>query len=264
MKKTYATLNLIVTLAMIGINYYSSVVGINGNTVGELSAEYNNLFTPAGYAFSIWGFIFLLLLFHAYYQIKKAFWDTEHSDFLLEMGPWLIIANLANASWVIAWSMELTGLSVFLMLTLLFSLTKLILNLNMERWDAPFKVIRWIWWPIVFYAGWIGVATIANIAAYLAKLEWQWLFSEETWTMIMISVAVALNLFMLIMRSMREFAAVGVWALLAIAVRHWDVYPSLQWTALSGVVILVIAMNIHAFIHWNTNPLKKMLDRRKA
>jgi hypothetical protein len=150
------------------------------------------------------------------------------------------------------------------MLTILIALTKLIINLNMERWDAPFKVIRWIWWPIVSYAGWIAVATIANIAAYLAKIEWQWLFSEETWAIIMILVATALNLFMLITRSMREFVVIGVWAIFAIAVRHWGEIASLQWTAIASVIVLIIAMNIHAYINWDTNPLNKMLQKRKS
>jgi hypothetical protein len=264
MKKTYATINLIIVIAMIAVNYYSSIVGINGNTMGKLSAKYYNLFTPAGYAFSIWGLIFIGQLFHAYYQIKKAFWDTKHNDFLSDIGPWLIITNLANIAWIFVWLNEWTGASVLVMLTILFALTKLIINLNMERWDAPFKVIRWIWWPIVGYAGWIAVATIANIAAYLAKIEWQWLFSEETWAIIMIIVATALNLFMLITRSMREFVVIGVWAIFAIAVRHWGEIASLQWTAVASVIVLIIAMNIHAYINWDTNPLNKMLQKRKS
>ena len=47
----------------------------------------------------------------------------------------------------------------------------------------------WVWWPISLYSGWIAVAAIANVAAYLSKIGWQALFSEVTWTVIMIVVA---------------------------------------------------------------------------
>ncbi|HAJ82648.1 MAG TPA: hypothetical protein DCO64_09405, partial [Zunongwangia profunda] len=61
--------------------------------------------------------------------------------------------------WVIVWLYEYTGLSIFLMLLILFSLIKIILNTNMERWDAPLKIIAFSWWPICLYSGWIAVAT---------------------------------------------------------------------------------------------------------
>ncbi|MEX2597389.1 MAG: tryptophan-rich sensory protein [Salibacteraceae bacterium] len=262
MKKAYALLNALVTVLMIIWNYYTSVYGFNGNNVGSLSEEYNNLFTPAGYAFSIWGIIFLGLLFHAFYQLKKAFWSQQHNQFLTQIGPWLIIANLGNILWVYLWLMEYTGWSVVAMVVILFSLTKTMVNLNMERWDAPFKVIRWIWWPIVIYAGWIGVASIANVSAYLAKIGWSNWFSEETWTIIMIFAATALNLFMLFNRSMREYAAVGVWALSAIAVRHWGELPSIQWAAVSCIAILFIAMSWHAAKNWDTNPINKAIKNK--
>ncbi|MEL6135648.1 MAG: tryptophan-rich sensory protein, partial [Bacteroidota bacterium] len=72
-KKVLSILNLLMTLTFIGWNALSSSAGINGNTVGSLSAAYFNLFTPAGYAFSIWGIIFLTQLGLAGYLIYKAF-----------------------------------------------------------------------------------------------------------------------------------------------------------------------------------------------
>jgi hypothetical protein len=146
------------------------------------------------------------------------------------------------------------------MIVILISLIMVILRLNMERWDAPLSLIAWVWWPICIYSGWIAVATIANVEAYLSKIEWQLLFSEITWTAIMILLATGVNLFMIITRNMREFAVVGAWALVAIAVRHWDRIPLLQWTALSCAVILVIAVAIHGYRNRATNPLAKLRE----
>ncbi|WP_323756062.1 hypothetical protein [Roseivirga sp.] len=261
MKKTYAILNTLVIFAIIFWNYWSNTAGINGNTVGGLSAEYVNLFTPAGYAFSIWGIIFIGLIVLGIHQIKLAFTNSDHSDSILKMGPWLIIANLGNAAWLWFWLNEQTGISVMVMLVILFSLVQIILRLNMERWDAPLKVIAWVWWPICAYSGWIAVATIANIAAYLAKIGWEAVFGELTWTLIMISVAGLLNLFMVYTRNMREFALVGIWAITAIAVRHWGEMPSIQWTAVFWIVVLTIAVTAHAYKNRETNPFRKLVSK---
>ena len=262
MKKIYSLTNLVIIIALIAWNYAANASGINGNTIGSLSREFYNLFTPAGYAFSIWGIIFLGLIAHGIFQVRVAFSQRPGNDFILQMGPWLIIANLANGLWVYFWLMEKTGLSVLMMLIILVSLVIIILRLNMERWDAPLKIIFWVWWPLCLYSGWIAVATIANFAAWFVKIDFQPWFSETAWTVIMILVATILNFFMIITRNMREFALVGVWALAAISVRHWGSIPVLQWTALTGALILFIAISVHAYRNRATSPVAKLREGR--
>ncbi len=262
MKKTYAVLNTIVILAVIFWNYWSNTGAVDGNSVGDLSDEYANLFTPAGYAFSIWGLIFLSLIVLAAYQLKLAFSRGDHSETILQIGPWLIVANVGNATWLWVWLHEQTGLSVLVMLLILFSLLQIIVQLNMERWDAPPKVIAMIWWPISLYSGWIAVATIANIAAWLAKIGWVEVFTEIQWTIIMVSIAALLNLFMVYTRNMREFAMVGIWALIAIAVRHWNVIPSIQWVCVFWAVVLAVAIAVQGFKNRHTNPFMRMMGKK--
>lgn len=259
MKKTYALTNTIVVLAVIFWNYWSNTGAIAGNTVAGVSARYENLFTPAGYAFAIWGLIYLGLLVLVINQMRLAFRGGEHSDTILQIGPWLSIANLGNALWLWVWLHERTGLSVLIMLIVLFSLIQVILRLNMERWDAPLSVIAAVWWPICFYSGWIVVATIANVAAWLTSMHWSALFSEVQWTVIMISVAGVLNLLMIRTRNMREFAVVGVWALVAIAFRHWDSLPLLQWTGLLWALVLLAAIMAHAYKNRHQGPFRQRM-----
>lgn len=260
MKKFYALTNLIVIIALIAWNYAANALGINGNTISSLSGEYYNLFTPAGYAFSIWGPIFLGLIAHGIYQVRVVFSKGKDDNFVSQMGPWLILANMANAGWVWFWLTEQTGISVIMMLIILVSLIMVILRLNMERWDAPINIIAWVWWPLCLYSGWIAVATIANFAAYLTKINWEFLFNETSWTVVMIIVAAVLNLFMIITRNMREFAAVGVWALVAIAVRHWGEIPVLQWSALISSIVVFIAISIHGYQNRATSPVVKLRE----
>ena len=80
----------------------------------------------------------------------------------------------------------------------------------------------------------------------------------------MIIVATVLNLAMLYFRNMREFVAVGIWAVAAIAYRQWDVYPSIQWTAVVCCAVLGLATTYHAYLNWETNPAHKMLKKQKA
>lgn len=257
MKKTYALINTVVVLAVIFWNYWSNTGAINDHTIGELSAKYANLFTPAGYAFAIWGLIFLGLLVLVGSQLRMAFGGGANSETILQIGPWLTIANLGNATWLWVWLHEYTGWSVVVMLVVLFSLVLIILRLNMERWDAPGSLIATVWWPISLYSGWIAVATIADVAAWLASLHWSPVFTEVQWTVIMISVAGLLNLVMIQTRNMREFASVGMWAIAAIAVRHWDKIPIIQWTCVLWLILLGVALLRHSYKNRHMGPFRR-------
>ena len=262
MKKTLAIFNLLSVCLAIGVNYSSQALRLNNTTIGEVSAKYANLFTPASYAFAIWGIIFLGLLAYGIFQIRRAFFSKKPSDFIEQTGYWFTFANVLNTAWVLAFMYDYTGLSVFIMLGILIALLKIILNTNMERWDAPIEIIAFVWWPIAIYAGWIAVATIANVAAYLAKVDWSGgVFSESTWTLIMIAIATAVNIAMVVKRNLREFALVGVWALFAIYVRHRFSLEPIAFTALGGSIVLLVTVLIHAFMNRKTNPVNKLLQR---
>jgi hypothetical protein len=258
--KLLTILNFISVLITLFVSYYTQAIQLNGNTMGSLSDEYYNLFTPAGYAFAIWGVIYLGLLAFSGYQIYQAFGPKNDLKFLQQTNLWFVIANLANAAWVIVWLYEYTGLSIFFMLLILFSLIKIILNTNMERWDAPLKIIAFSWWPICFYAGWIAVATIANISAYLAKIGWDGaIFTEIQWTIIMIIGATFLNIIIIYTRNMREFAAVGIWALFAIFMRHNSEENLIAYIALGGAILIGINIAYHGFVNRKQNPMYRLM-----
>jgi hypothetical protein len=148
-------------------------------------------------------------------------------------------------------------MTVLVMLFILFSLSVIVIKLKMELWNAPASLIACLWWPISIYYGWITVAAIANITSYFIAINWSFLFSEIQWTLIMISIAAILNLYLVYKRNMREFALVGVWAILAIAIRHWDTSVSIQWLSLFWVVVLSLAIFIHGMKNRHSNPFFK-------
>lgn len=260
MIKKLAVLNFLSVIVNIALNFYAQTGRINNTTIGEISDKYSNLFTPADYAFSIWGLIYFSLLLCSGFMIQQAFSNGKYTNFIKNTSIWFIVANLGTGLWTIAWLYDLTGMSVVLMFLILAKLLKLIINNEMEIWDAPFKIILFYWWPICLYSGWITVASIANMAAWLTEIGWDGaIFSEAEWTVIMISVAVIINLLMIYLRNMREFAAVGVWALVAIYIRHQGTEELVAATALAGGILLFLNIAYHGFINRKSNPMYKML-----
>ena len=103
------------------------------------------------------------------------------------------------------------------------------------------------------------------MASWLTDVGWDGaIFTEIEWTLIMIAIAVMINLSMIYLRNMREFAAVGVWALVAIYVRHQADQELIAKVALAGAILLFLNISYHGFINRKTNPIHQMLTRNKS
>ncbi|MEO6844305.1 MAG: hypothetical protein ABI184_03970 [Ginsengibacter sp.] len=253
MKKILQIANGIAIVATIVINYLSNTGIFNGKTVASVSDKYHNYFTPAGYAFSIWGVIYLGLLGFVFYTggslFKKSNDDnTLENDVVLKIGWWFVISCIGNSFWIIAWLYGYLGITVILMLIVLCSLLKIIINTRMELDFHPIKKYLFIFWPFAIYTGWITVALVADIAAWLTKINWNGLgISQITWTIIMIAVAGLINVFMIWKRNLREYALVGVWALVAIAIANRGGVKSIVYSSIIAAAIILINISIHAF-----------------
>ena len=221
MKKTLPIANGVALVFTIIINYLSNTGILNGNTMKIISDKYFNYFTPAGYAFSIWGLIYLGLLGFVFYTGRSLFNKEEQHPVHSKIGWWFVLSCVANSLWVVTWLYDYTGASVLIMFVLLGCLLKIIVNTRMELDMHPFRNYLFIFWPFALYSGWISVAFIANIAAYLTKINWSgWGLSEITWTVVMIGIAGLVNILMIRIRNLREYGTVGIWALIAIAVSN--------------------------------------------
>lgn len=266
MIKRLAVLNFLSLLLAVFVNYLAQTGAINNQTIGEVSSKYPSLFTPADFTFSIWIVIYIALFAFTGFMLHQAFSDKKkYVAFIRKSSFWFIITNIGNCLWVIAWLYEFTGMAVVLLFLILMKLVKIILNNNMERYDAPFKVIAFYWWPICLYSGWVTVACIANLASFLAEVGWDGgIFSHAEWTIIMISVTVVINIIMIYTRNMREFAAVGIWALFGIYAKHIGELDFLAYSALSGAILIGLNAAYHGFINRKTNPIYKIMHGQKA
>lgn len=241
MKKFLQITNGVALVSTIFINYISNTGLLNGKSIGDVSNHIQSLFTPAGYAFSIWGFIYLLLFAFIIFQGKSLFNKNAEDDFVEKIGPWFIISCIANSGWVFLWIYGYTGISCIFIFLLLFSLLKIILNNKIGIQNASKKTILFLWWPFAFYAGWVTVASIANVSAFLVKINWDGFgISPEIWTIIMIIIATIINLAVIFTRNLREFAMVGIWALIAIAVPNFENHKIIATFAISASLLLFI------------------------
>lgn len=248
MKKTLPIANALAISLTIAVNYVSNSGLLNGNSMKTISDKYFNYFTPAGFAFSIWGLIYVGLLGFVFYTGSNMLNDDKKQNILSKIGWWFVLSCLANSLWVVAWLYDYTGASVIIMSVILFSLLKIIVNTRMELDAHPIKDYLFIYWPFALYSGWITVALIANISAYLTKINWDgWGISDVNWAIIMVCIAGLVNILMILKRNLREFAIVGIWALFAISVSNSKNINGISITYTCYVVMFIIA----AFIVWS-------------
>ena len=230
-------------LVTVFVNYASATFLFGDSDTGDVSDKYSTLFTPAGYAFSIWGLIYLALGVYVFHQAFRAAEDQLLYD---QMAPLLIVNLLANSLWLPTFQYEYIALSVIFMLIILATLIQLQIILTKDTSLSP-RERGWVRVPFSLYLGWISVATITNLAVFVKYSGWQIPeASESTWVIIMASVGALLAV--IVARATRDwlYPLVFVWAYGAIAVKQADnelIFPvavglAVGLVVLSGVVLV--------------------------
>ncbi|MDI6697422.1 MAG: hypothetical protein QME85_00600 [Candidatus Saccharicenans sp.] len=209
-----AWLNLAGFLFMVVANYLANALPLNNLNTGQLSDKYPNLFVPAGFTFSIWGVIYLLLTFFIFFSLKQAITGREVFPAFRTIGPFFFLTCLANAGWIFAWHYEQLILSLLIMLTLLVLL--IIIYQRLSR--RPYEEIRRDRFPACLpfsiYLAWISVATVANATAVLVGYNWNGFgLSQQFWTVAVLTVITALTLIFVVKKKDLLFGLTALWAL---------------------------------------------------
>lgn len=249
--RVWAVAHSVATVLLIIWNYWANTGGIFDQSVADVSDRLMTSFTPADYAFSIWGIIYLGLLAMCGYEIKQAFFTSPNSGtsrkWIATLGPYFLVAQIACGLWLFAWLSGAVLASLLLMILLLGMLLISIARLNLERTNPPWQTVAFVWWPLSLYSGWITVAFLANLSSYLLSINWT-IVSQPGWAIALAALLTLHNLAMIFWRNMREYALVAVWALVALFVRFSDsdVYSSVGISALVAAAVLFIAATFHA------------------
>jgi len=134
-----------------------SLTGIFGPTNADLSRKYQALVTPAGWAFSIWGPIFI---WEAVFVIAQMLPSIRGSYVARSMAPFWLFACLCQTGWTFAFAQEVILLSEVLMLCILVGLVGAAFAADLKEISTrDFWLLRA---PISLHLGWIICASAVN------------------------------------------------------------------------------------------------------
>jgi hypothetical protein len=235
-------------VGVIAVNALANILPINGYNTGQVSAFYPNTFVPAGFTFSIWGVIYLLLFSYTigftYYTLKQEQFPKAFA-FIERIHIYFLLTCVFNMSWILAWHYLQIELSVLIMLLFLITLIQLFLK-STTMANALTTTQKFILQtPFIVYLGWISVATIANFTALLVAYKWIPLsIAPAYWSAAMILIAILLAVLMLKKFQAIAFALVVAWALWGIKANQGSVYPLIQSITTVSIACLFVMIAI--------------------
>jgi hypothetical protein len=242
-KKQYLQIgNILAVIGTIVVNLLANVIPIGGNTTGDLAEDYPNLFVPAGYVFSIWFIIYVLIVIFAVYQAKDLFKsEKEDLPFIEKISVFFIIGSLGNITWIFFWHYKVLIGALIAILILFLSLLIIYWNLEIGISDAPRNEKLYVHLPISVYFGWLTVATVAQIVALLVDLGVpSFGILADFLTVVVIIVVLLLALINLYTREDIAYNLVIVWASIGIFVKQLPSNLLVSITALIAALIVGI------------------------
>lgn len=255
-----AWLNLVGFLGMVVVNYLANALPINNLNTGQLSDKYPNLFVPAGFTFSIWGVIYLLLGVFVFFSLKQAITGREVFPAFKAIGLLFFLTCLANAGWIFAWHYEQLLLSLLLMLTLLVLLIIIYQRLSRRPYEEkqhdrfPARL------PFSIYLAWISVATVANTTAVLVGFGWNGFgLSQQFWTVVVLAIITILTLIFMLQKRDLLFGLTAIWALSGILYKRVQDTTAADRAVETAVVAALFLILLALIIRTFARPASKKL-----
>lgn len=233
----WPVISLLGYIAVLVVNYLANSLPLNNQRTGDITDAYIVPFQPAGWVFdTIWPTIYLLLGIYIVYAFLPA--GRRHS-LIDAIGPILLVANIANISWLFAWHWERLLLALVILVILSASLATIYLRIRNARREAESMSAlqqALLVVPFSVYLGWACIATLANVQILMSEWEWNGL---EAWTVVFLVIGIALAATMVLRWKDVAFPLVFAYAYTGIANRQWgeDTYVGRM-----AVVMAVIAV----------------------
>lgn len=257
--KILSVANLIALLVQIVLSYATQFKLLNEKDVGEISQQYNSLFTPSGTTFAIWGVIYTALLgfciWHMYIAFTKPTHHASNQD-LQRIGSWFIINNILTSVWLLVWTNSQIAAATILIFCQLVSLIIIHFKVGIHQPASTSSSKIFTQFPLSIYFGWIIIATIANTAIYLVSINWSGSglnYTPVSWTKIMIAVAVLIVLLVVFIRRNVFFGLVAVWAFYGIVNKRkeagQEMYSDIIQTAWIAMGIVATACVIQLLLN---------------
>jgi translocator protein len=209
---------LVAVVLNVTYNYASEWLGEHSRSVGQVSRDYDSLFTPAGYAFAIWGVIYGATLLYAVMALLPQQLDVRFHD---RAAPWLVLTNVLASLWISLFTAEHLGPSVLIIFAMLTASGFMYALVN-EHMDSE-KLSAWWRVPFALWVGWLSIAAIANVSLALVAAGWDgWPLSAPLWATILLLAAAVVALGLNVVYRDPVVPLVVAWASAAIAVARWE------------------------------------------
>jgi hypothetical protein len=201
---------LALALAMPLIGWLSNS-GWLGPTNGEISDRYPTLIVAAGYAFAIWGPIFLLDVVFGIAQARLQQAGTR----LLRIRVLTAAGFALTSLWMVVFTLQWFWLALAIIWGSLWCLlgAAWLASQTQRHRRGPW----WQWLPLSLHAGWVSLAAFLNVAQVVVAFE---LLSVERmlpWTLVLFGLAGLLLLAMVVkLRGNPWYTLAAVWGLLGV------------------------------------------------
>lgn len=218
-----------------------------GQSPAEFSADSDATLRVAGYAFAIWGVIYLWLIIYAVRQVLP---QTGESLLIHRLGWPSVAALLGIGWWVVAAAFDWELATIILIFGALGAvLIPLLLNAGAIRTLPRSDRDRWMTvWPLAMLAGWLTVAAPVNLITVVTGNDaLPSGLSPTVWAIVAILVVAAVALGVTHRLRTLAYSLPIAWGLLGAFVAEQERNPMLAYVALAAAVTVLVGAIVLAF-----------------
>lgn len=211
-----------------------------GQTAAEFSADSDATLKVAGWAFAIWGVIYLAL---AAYAVRQALPQTGESDLIHAFG-WPSVAALVGIGlWIVAAALDWeTATVVIIFGALAVLVAPLLIQAGRIRALRLTDRDRWLTiWPLSLLAGWLSIAAPVNLLTVLTgNGDLPQALSPTGWAVLAVVIVAAAALAMTVRLRLLAFAIPVIWGLIGVFAAEQSRNGALAFTALAAALALLV------------------------
>lgn len=213
---------------------FHEITGL-GVSIAQFSAEADTTLRAAGYAFAVWGLLYIGMLAFAVYHATPA----GDRSILAQRTAWPAAAAFAACGlWVIVASLQLYAVTLAVILVAATVLVARLTGLAGADARAAERGDEWfVLWPLATLAGWLTIASGLNAVSTAERYH---LLADASPVVIVGALAVALiglSLFVgLTIRSL-SYPLLIAWGLVAVAVAERPSRPLVAGIALAAALV---------------------------
>ena len=214
-------------------------------TNGAISDRYPTLIVAAGYAFAIWGPIFLLDVLYGTWQCL----DRRNDPALRRIRPLTAAGFALTSLWMVVFSLQWFWLALAIIWGSLACL--LAAAWQVSRTARHARGRWWQWVPLSLHAGWVSLAVFLNVAQVVVAFHLLPLANMLPWTLALFALAAVLALTAVAgMRGNPWYASPVVWGLLGVYARQRE--SNLAGAHVASWAALALASVVAASSLWHS------------